>query len=297
MISIQNLSFEYANFVALHNISVEIPKGSITALVGPNGAGKTTLMRCMAALARPSAGRVFIDAIDVAADPHACHRICGFLADNFGLYESLTVRQSLQYIVSAHGIDDAERADVLIERLDLVDKTNELIKNLSRGMRQRVGIAQAIVHSPQYLILDEPASGLDPEARIALSQLFKQLNAEGITLLVSSHILAELDQYANNLLILKDGAIVQSDFDIKENPQEQHYVIRASNINVLRGLYDEALFTLISHDGDSATISIKEGRTSQECMAYFISNGVQVSEFYKATVNIQDAYLKTIKNA
>lgn len=180
-------------------------------------------MRCMTALARPSEGTVRIDGIDTSADPHACHRLLGFLADNFGLYENLTVEQSVSYFAAAHQVDE-ERVDQVLAQVNLLDKRHETIKSLSRGMRQRVGIAQAIIHHPKYLILDEPASGLDPEARIHLAELFKTLCKEGITLLVSSHILAELDQYANNLIVLKEGQLVETDFSIQKKTKPPFHI-------------------------------------------------------------------------
>ena len=299
MISIQNLSFDYANFLALQDISVDIPNGSITALVGPNGAGKTTLMRCLTALTLPTSGKILMDEIDIAVEPHACHRITGFLADNFGLYEQLTIEQSIGYFAAAHGLKNEERIEQVIAQVHLTNKTHELIKNLSRGMRQRVGIAQAIIHQPKYLILDEPASGLDPEARIELAGLFFNLNQVGITLIVSSHILAELDQYANNLLILKNGKIVESGFDMNvENKKSvNHFVIHAANISLLYSFPTNEMYEVMNTENDKATIAISEKFTLQDCMQYFMSNGLQVSEFYKETGNIQDAYLKTIKNA
>ena len=298
MISIQELSYEYAGTLALDNVSIDIQEGSITALVGPNGAGKTTLMRCLTALTLPSAGRILMDGIDVAVDPHFCHRNTGFLADNFGLYESLTVFQSLHYFAMAHGIDTEERIYKTISQVQLDHKIHEPLKNLSRGMRQRVGIAQSIIHHPKYLILDEPASGLDPEARIELAGLFKILNNSGMTLIVSSHILAELDQYANNLLILKNGKIVESDFALNEEnaSSKKTYIIYADNIELINTIQNEELFVLIGVEANKATITIDDSVGKSACMKYLMDAGLEINEFYKENNNIQDAYLRTIKN-
>jgi ABC-2 type transport system ATP-binding protein len=297
MIEIKNLSFRFGTHRALNELSFTIPEGSITALVGPNGAGKTTLMRCMSALAHPTEGQVLIDGIDSSEDPHACHRLLGFLADNFGLYEELTVEQSLAYFAAAHQMDQ-QRVEEVLEQVNLTDKKKEQIKSLSRGMRQRVGIAQAIIHLPKYLILDEPASGLDPEARIQLAELFKQLNKAGITLLVSSHILAELDQYANHLIVLKEGKLVETDFSMDTAAQKDNtYFIEAVNASFLNSLSEPTLFNMIANEGETAIFSIEAGTPPHMALQYFLQQGIQVRAFGKHSVNIQDAYLKTIKNA
>jgi ABC-2 type transport system ATP-binding protein len=297
MIEINNLSFRFGTHLALNELSLTIPEGSITALVGPNGAGKTTLMRCMSALVHPTEGQVRIDGIDSSVDPHACHRLLGFLADNFGLYEELTVEQSLAYFATAHQMDQ-ERVEEVLEQVNLTDKKKEQIKSLSRGMRQRVGIAQAIIHMPKYLILDEPASGLDPEARIQLAELFKKLNKEGITLLVSSHILAELDQYANHLIVLKEGKLVETDFSMDTAAQKDStYFIEAVNATLLTSLSEPTLFNLLANEGETAIFSIAAGTPPHIALQYFLEQGIQVRAFGKHSVNIQDAYLKTIKNA
>ena len=297
MIEIKNLSFRFGTHWALNELSFTIPEGSITALVGPTGAGKTTLMRCMSALAHPTEGQVLIDGIDSSEDPHACHRLLGFLADNFGLYEELTVEQSLAYFAAAHQMDQ-QRVEEVLEQVNLTDKKKEQIKSLSRGMRQRVGIAQAIIHLPKYLILDEPASGLDPEARIQLAELFKQLNKAGITLLVSSHILAELDQYANHLIVLKAGKLVETDFSMDTAAQKDStYFIEAVNATLLNSLSEPTLFNLIANEAETAIFSIAAGTPPHMALQYFLQQGIQVRAFGKHSVNIQDAYLKTIKNA
>ncbi|MEY4805298.1 MAG: hypothetical protein RL331_1824 [Bacteroidota bacterium] len=297
MIEIKNLSFRFGSHQALSELSLTIPEGSITALVGPNGAGKTTLMRCMSALAHPSSGQVFIDGIDSTKDPHACHRLLGFLADNFGLYEELTVAQALTYFADAHQVIP-QRVEEVLTQVNLMDKKQAQITSLSRGMRQRVGIAQAIIHKPKYLILDEPASGLDPEARIQLAELFKQLNQEGITLLVSSHILAELDQYANHLIVLKEGQLVETDFFKDTAAQKDNtYFIEAVNASLLSNLSEQTLFNFIENEGETAIFSIPADTQPHLALQYLLKQGIQVRAFGKHSVNIQDAYLKTIKNA
>lgn len=212
IIEVSDLCFDYPGHRALNGISLSLATGSVTALVGPNGAGKTTLLRCIAALDNPVAGRVRVGGLDVHEQPREAHRLMGYLSDNFGLYGDLTVARCLSYAASAQGLD-ARAVPGAVEqtaaRLGLRDKLDQLVRTLSRGQRQRVAIAQAIIHAPRVLLLDEPASGLDPEARSSLAAVFRALQAEGMTLLVSSHILAELDEYSTHMLALDAGHILE----------------------------------------------------------------------------------------
>jgi len=213
MISAHRLHFAYPGVHALADVSFQVRAGAVTALVGPNGAGKTTLLRCLAALVRPLSGQIRVNGIDIIESPRECHTHLGFLPDFFGLYEELTVERSLRYFALAHRLStDAARArvEIVLDQIDLKDKRRARVGELSRGMRQRLGIGQALVHDPPILLLDEPASGLDPEARHRLASLFRRLQAEGKTLLVSSHILSELNEYATDLLVLRNGRVSEA---------------------------------------------------------------------------------------
>jgi ABC-2 type transport system ATP-binding protein len=212
-IAVSGLRFEYPGVVALDDVSFTVGRGTVTALVGPNGAGKTTLLRCVAGLDRPMLGGASVAGIDVLEEPRRAHERIGYLSDFYGLYDELTVAQCLRHAAAAHGVDEA-RATVAAkgaaDRLEIADLLARRCGELSRGQRQRVAIGQALVHAPEVLLLDEPASGLDPEARHLLASLFKRLQSEGMTLLVSSHILAELDEYSTHMLVLRQGHIVEN---------------------------------------------------------------------------------------
>ena len=212
IIEVMNLTFDYPGFRALERVSLSIAPGSVTALVGPNGAGKTTLLRCIAALKTPQSGTVRVAGLDVYESPREVHRLMGYLSDNFGLYRELTVAQGLEYAAHSQGLDQADVAQAVqatAQRIGLSDKLGNMASTLSRGQRQRLAIGQAIIHSPQVLLLDEPASGLDPEARSSLAHVFKALQAQGMSLLVSSHILAELDEYSTHMLALNNGRVLE----------------------------------------------------------------------------------------
>jgi ABC-2 type transport system ATP-binding protein len=212
IIEVIGLTFDYPGFRALERVSLSIAPGTVTALVGPNGAGKTTLLRCIAALETPLSGSVRVAGLDVYESPREVHRLMGYLSDNFGLYSELTVAQGLEYAARSQGLASAAVAQAVkttAQRMGLADKLGNLASALSRGQRQRLAIGQAIIHSPQVLLLDEPASGLDPEARSSLAHVFKALQAQGMSLLVSSHILAELDEYSTHMLALDRGRVLE----------------------------------------------------------------------------------------
>lgn len=301
MVKIEGLTYDYPSHRALHNISFSIPQGSVTALVGPNGAGKTTLMRCMAGLTRPLSGSIEINNQDVLLNPRKVHQDIGFLADFFGLYDKLTIYQSLNYFAQAHDVPENlidQRINRLLKKLNLEDKIHTEISHLSRGMRQRVAIGQTMIHEPKFLILDEPASGLDPEARHELAQLFKELNQDGITIMVSSHILSELDEYSNNLLIIKEGRIVENDFFEQKNIQTRKLVLKLSlpheqfedllkQESSLSNIYVNDLTATFDFDGDE--------KLQSNLMISLIQKGLMISSLSEEKVNLQDKYLDTLK--
>ncbi len=210
-VAVQGLTYDYDTKRAIDGVSFAIEAGTVTALVGPNGAGKTTLLRCLAGLEQPVSGTIRIDGIDVLEAPRAAHRRLGFLQDFFGVYDAMTVERNLLYAAAAQGVPRGQLAVAVTkaaEAVGLTDRLNQLAGQLSRGLRQRLAIARAMVHQPALLLLDEPAAGLDPEARMELSALIRALSASGMTLIISSHILAELEQYSTHMLAMRAGRII-----------------------------------------------------------------------------------------
>jgi ABC-2 type transport system ATP-binding protein len=301
MINVDNLIFEYPNLRALDEVSFLIPQGSITALVGPNGAGKTTLLRCMAALEQPVSGEIRIDTVNVLEHPRECHRIIGYLSDFFGLYDRLTVRQCLHYVARAQGIADEDCADAIARvsnGLHIADRLDVLAGTLSRGLRQRVAIAQAIIHSPRVVLLDEPASGLDPEARHELAELFLALQKQGMTLLVSSHILAELEAYSTDMLVLREGRIIEQ-VAIKTVTQTQDFKLTLAtpveNLAAILQQIDKLKIIKVEHE-QSALLQIpSDGQQQHDVLKTLLAQNLSVCEFAKITSNLQDAYLETMR--
>jgi ABC-2 type transport system ATP-binding protein len=302
MITVDKLIFEYPGLRALDDVSFRIHQGSITALVGPNGAGKTTLLRCMAALDQPVSGTINIDGIDVLEQPRACHRKIGYLSDFFGLYQRLTVRQCLHFVARAQGIDSSDCEAAIFDvshRLSIDDRLNMRPSELSRGLRQRVAIAQAIIHKPKLVLLDEPASGLDPEARHELAELFLELQRQGMTLLVSSHILAELEAYCTDMLVMRQGRIVEQ-VGVKNTNLGKPFKLQLAHAvdnlaDLLQTLSDITVLN-IEHN-HLALLQIADDTLLQHAtLKALLALNLPVCEFAPASSNLQDTYLQTIRH-
>lgn len=304
IIEVSDLSFFYPGICALNEVSFNIEAGTVTALVGPNGAGKTTLLSCIAALEKPFDGRIRLNGIDVIENPRESHRFLGYLPDFFGLYDELTIERCLRYVAMAQGIEDAfvrSAVDRALSRVQLTDRAYQLAGNLSRGLRQRLAIAQAIIHEPKVLILDEPASGLDPEARIHLSALLRDLQAQGMTIIVSSHILAELNDYSTNMMVLREGRLVEH----REIAAHMHSTRRRLRISLLRDF--PAINSLLSgidtvtavtqHDLDVELDFIGETDAQHQLLKHLIENNVPLHSFGPVTQSLQQAYLSTYSEA
>jgi ABC-2 type transport system ATP-binding protein len=301
LITVENLIFEYTGFRALNDVSFAIAAGSITALVGPNGAGKTTLMRCLSGLEQPLNGAITIDDVDVLEQPRLCHRKVGYLSDFFGLYDRLTVEQCLHFVARAQGIaeEDCPAAIKLVsQRLQISDRLQATPAQLSRGLRQRVAIAQAIIHQPKVVLLDEPASGLDPEARHALAELFLELQRQGMTLLVSSHILAELEAYSSHMLILREGKVVEQIAIAQTNTQTKTFKMRllqsVPDLFQLLAQIPAVSHILINHEQVQFQLNGNQAE-QHEILKSLLAQNVPVCEFSQLTTNLQDTYLSTVK--
>jgi ABC-2 type transport system ATP-binding protein len=309
LVRVSNLTYEYPGTRALDDVSFVLTTGSVTALVGPNGAGKSTLMRCMAALDRPLDGHIEIDGIDVLEDPRACHRRIGYLSDFFGLYNSLSVRQSLTYAALSQGMSGtiAQAAvTTAAGRLALHDKLEARCSELSRGQRQRVAIGQAMIHSPSLLILDEPASGLDPEARSELAAVFTLLSRAGMTLIVSSHILAELDQYSTHMLVIRAGQIVENRDLNAASANTGRASVRVGFVDPpanLAGLLERVASSLVDtsvvHCADhQAVFMLPSGDIHRaHLLRGLVQAGLGVTGLESEKESVSDSYLRSVRTA
>lgn len=208
MISVSDLSVYYGDVHAVVNVNLEIPTGEVFGLIGPNGAGKTSMMRVLAGLQEPTFGRVKISGIDLEDDRRQAHAKLGYMPDFAPVDEDLKVWEFLEMYAAAYGIPAdkrRERIDYCISLVNLDIKSDALCKGLSRGMKQRITLAKTLLHDPPLLILDEPASGLDPKARMDLRDIFRSLAARGKTVLISSHILTELSAFCTSIGVMEQG--------------------------------------------------------------------------------------------
>ncbi len=301
MIVVRDVVYDYPSARVLHGIGFEVPQGAVLALVGPNGAGKTTLMRCMAALDAPASGAITIAGLDTQADPRGVHAALGYLPDFFGLYDELSVRQSLIYAARSRGVGAGEAEAAALEaarRVDLSDRLDQPAGRLSRGLRQRLAIAQTIAHRPRVLLLDEPAAGLDPEARRSLSDLINRLAGEGMTIVVSSHILAELEDYSTRMLMLRDGRVAGGGVVAAGQAAEAQTAAlvqlrlaapRADLAEVLAGLGLEPRAV----GADEASLDVAGGPEAEAALlARLVGAGLAVRAFFPARRTLEQAYLE-----
>ena len=208
MISAEELTKVYGQRTALDHVSFEVPEGEIFGFVGPNGAGKTTTLRILAALLEPTSGRASIDGADVVQNPGRVHNRIGYMPDFFGVYDQLTVAEYLDFYAACYRQPKQRRTKIvgeLLELIGLTDRRDQLVDTLSRGLKQRLCLARALVHDPVVLLLDEPASGLDPRARVEMREILKELRGMGKTIIISSHILPELTELCTMIGIIDHG--------------------------------------------------------------------------------------------
>lgn len=213
IVSVRNLVKRYGEFVAVNNISMDIPRGSIFGLIGPNGAGKSTTFSVIASLLLPTSGHVRVGGYDPTTSARDVRRLIGYMPDQLGVYGGLSAAEYLRFYAAAYDIPKSDWPDLvdgLLELVGLSGKSTADVDTMSRGMKQRMSLARALVHDPEVLILDEPASGLDPRARVELRELIQQLSSMGKTIVISSHILSELQELCTDVAIIEGGELLAS---------------------------------------------------------------------------------------
>lgn len=302
MIELRHLRKEYDNLVAVQDLNLVIPHGAIFGLIGPNGAGKTTTIRMMSGLLTPTTGQVIVNGVDVDREPERAQQSIGYLSDFFAVYEDLKVWEYLDYFAHAYKIpepDIPERVSAVISEVQLEVKRDVMIRGLSRGMKQRLGIARAIIHRPQILLLDEPASGLDPKARLELRRLLRSLRDQGTTILISSHILTELEGFCTSIGIMERGLMVRSgtieevtatenlarDFRLTwlgdSTSLVQHTLTTQSHVTDARLEAGVGTFQFSGSDEELSTL-----------LADLIAAGVRVKTFDEVKQTVEDLYMK-----
>ncbi|MDX2162485.1 MAG: ABC transporter ATP-binding protein [bacterium] len=211
IIETQNLVKQFGKFTAVNGLSLHVPAGSIFGFVGPNGAGKTTTMRMLTTLTRPTSGEARVAGHSVTESPRAVRRAIGYMPDEFGVYDDMRVWEYLDFFAACYDIPENERKPLIADLLELVDLTHrsqDMVDKLSRGMKQRLSLARTLAHDPAVLILDEPASGLDPRARVEIRELLVELAKMGKTIFFSTHILADVNEICSHIGIIEAGQII-----------------------------------------------------------------------------------------
>ncbi len=298
IIQVENLSYDYPGKRALSGVSFAIPAASVTALVGPNGAGKTTLLRCLAALQPPYSGTVEVVGRDTAEYPREVHAQVGYLSDFFGLYEALSVEQCLWHAAAMHGLAAGKlkaTAAQVLQRLGLEGYAKVKAGALSRGLRQRLAIAQAIVHQPRVVLLDEPASGLDPEARASLAELICELRDGGMTLIVSSHILSELEAYSTHMMIIKEGRMTAHRLLGDEHQPVRRLRLRFAALDdtLRQRLGGLPAMATPSFRGNEVSFDFGGGDAEQGALlSQLVGEGLPLLEFAVDRVSMERAYLQ-----
>lgn len=311
VVEIHELSKHYGEFVALDNLSLTLDRGSILGFIGPNGAGKTTTIRILVGLSRPTSGYARIGGADCVRELSRVRQLVGYMPDKFGSYDNMRVREYLDFFGAAFGIARRERRKRVAEVLDITNATwmqDRYVESLSHGMQQRVGIARTLLHNPEVLILDEPANGLDPEARIEMRTILLRLAAEGRTLIVTSHILPELARICDRIAIVAGGklrAVGTLQEVTRELSQRRTVEIQFLNSSTIAAAA-EHVRPMLEQDAEitvSETESIIRCRTSAsdekltELLRHLVYAGDMVSQFREVAGDLEEAFVSAARVA
>ena len=301
MVEIRHLFKDYGRFRAVNDLNLIIPDGSIFGLVGPNGAGKTTTMNIMSGLLTATAGNILINGVDVIYNPIALREKIGFMPDFFGVYDNLKVWEYMDFFEGAYGVPYGDRKELtanLLEIVDLSAKLDEYVDTLSRGMKQRLCLARCLVHDPDVLILDEPASGLDPRARIELKEILKQLRQMGKTIIISSHILTELSEMCSEVGIINNGHVVASGNvnDIMRSMRRKRsvYIKPLSMDGALARLLEQMpmVLDIIENVSDIEINFDGEDEDLAEIIKRIISEGIPLLGFREKEGNLEEVFME-----
>jgi len=301
MIETVDLTKKYGDFFALESLTLKLERGDLFGFIGPNGAGKTTTIRILSTLLAPSWGEAYVCGQSIYTNPREIRRMIGYMPDIFGVYDDMRVIEYLEFFASAYRIDGPARRQVAeraLETVDLAFKRDELVTSLSRGMTQRLGLARVLLHDPQVLLLDEPASGLDPRARIEMRGLLGRLRDLGKTILVSSHILPELADICNRVGIIEHGRLLACG-DVKEllDRVRGRPVVRF----IVAGPPGRAAEILakcpeardVAVRDDAVLVSLADGVTDHSPLAArLVADGQRLLEMKFEEVNLETAFLE-----
>jgi len=301
VVDVESLWVRYGILAAVRGISLQIPRGEVFGFIGPNGAGKSSTIKVLATLLRDFTGRVKVNGIDVLAKPQAVREKIGYVPDFFGVYEDLTVEEYLHFFAAAYRIDRNRRKAIIgdvLELTDLVHKLQSPVDALSRGMKQRLSLARVLLHDPDLLLLDEPASGLDPRARIEMRELLKALKEMGKTILISSHILHELAQLCTRIGIIEAGTMVAQG---SVNEIYRHLgLLRIVHVQVVdmteeltRRIQGVPGVNSVEQQVDRLAIKLHEDQMSIEDLhGHIVAAGARIRMFQPEAMDMETAFMK-----
>ena len=301
MIEIRKLSRYYGSLAALKDLDLSIAAGDIFGFIGPNGAGKTTTMRILATLLEPSSGQAFIDGLDVTRKGKKVRRIVGYMPDFMGVYDDLKVFEYLEFFAAAFGIESRKRKGIVegvLELTDLQSKQGFAVDSLSRGMQQRLALARVLIHDPKALILDEPASGLDPRARIEIRELLRELKRMGKTIMISSHILSELEEICDNVGIIEHGQLVFSGtMDQIKQRMGLHTKVKVEVVNdpdrALELLVVLPEIAEVIAEGNSLSVTFADGHENNGFLARtLVQANIDIVSIEPQKLKLDDAFLQ-----
>jgi ABC-2 type transport system ATP-binding protein len=303
MIKVEGLTKYYGERAAIRDLSFNIEKGEVIGFLGLNGAGKSTTLKVLGCVLLPTSGRVEIDGFDVTRDPHEIRKRIGFLPDTPPLYDEMTIAGYLEFVAQLRGVSKADlamRVNDAMKKTSLTDRKDDVIASLSHGYRQRVGVAQALVHNPRLLILDEPTSGLDPVQIVEMRDLIRQLKGEH-TVLVSSHILGEISQICDRYLVIQQGEIIargtESDLGkLLGNAGASEIEVQGPAqraIDIIMNVPGVTDVTVSKLDGDNASLRVVgEGELRPEIVRALVTAEIGVLRVDKAAARLENIFLK-----
>ena len=306
MIEVNNLAKHFKRVRAVDGISFRVDEGDIYGFIGPNGAGKTTTIKMLATLLLPTSGSASVGGYDVVTESDKVRQLLGYMPDYFGVYNDLKVWEYLDFFAAAYKIPRSRRVGIIDDVLNLTDlivKKDAFVAELSKGMKQRLCLARTLIHNPKVLILDEPASGLDPRARIEMRELLKELKNMGKTIFISSHILTELSDFCNKVGIIEAGRMVVSgDVDeiLKAVSHGQLLVVRvpkgetAGAIKALESM--PLVLEVFAKDDDEVEFHFDGGEAERpQLMKHLVNSGVNVLSVHDSVNSLEDIFMKVTK--
>ncbi len=304
MLDVIGLTKQFRDVTAVWNLSLHLDEGDIFGFIGPNGAGKTTTIKMLATLLRPTAGTAYIDGHDITTEQETVRGLIGYMPDFFGVYDDIKVWEYLDFFAAAYRVPRDQRPQIVDDVLaltDLAGKKDTYVEELSRGMKQRLCLAKTLVHDPRLLLLDEPASGLDPRARIEIRELLKELRNLGKTIFISSHILAELSDFCTKIGIIENGQLVASGTVADIMGQLQNYM--ELEVQVLSGV-EQAQQLLLSQPQvqgvkleDGALRVQFQGQREELAglLQTLVQAGVRVVSFREQELSLEDIFIRLTK--